>query len=472
MVKALELIEPTLRFLPEVEKPKRKVSLRNKLVWTLLALSTYFIMSLVPLYGVAERGLAEFRLMNIIFAARNGTLMQLGIGPIVTSGLIMQILVGSKLLEIDLSKPRERALFTGAQKLLAIVMVIVETLVFIYAGFFGSLTLLNQVAIFMQLFAAGIIIILLDELVQKGWGLGSGISLFIAGGVAQEIFWSLFSPIAIPERGGEPLGAVLALFHSILQGNVLASSSRSPFPDLIGLLATLAVILIVVHLEMWRVNIPVSYAKFRGVRAKIPLKFLYVSSIPVILVGALYVNIQLLSQMVWSKWNQDNSNTLLNMLGMFNMTDQGPVPIGGLAYYLSPPRGLEALQSYEGLIHAFIYLAMLCVLCILLSIAWVETSGMSARSQAEQMVKARLQIPGFRQSPKILESLLQRYISSLTILSSFIIGLIATIAEILGAFGSGIGLLLTIGIMYQYYQLMARERAVELYPMLEKVLGK
>jgi preprotein translocase SecY subunit len=471
MAGALDFIEPALRFLPEVKRPKRRLSLRAKLLWSFLALTIYLVASQVPLYG-AERGrMAEFLFMNIVFAAHNGFLTQLGIGPIVTAGLIMQILVGSKLIEVDLSDPRQRALFTGAQKLLTIIVAAVEAAAFIAAGFFGSLSLSRQVAVFLQLLAASVIIMLLDELVQAGWGLGSGVSLFIVGGVAQQVFWGLFSPQPVPGRGGEPLGAVLAFFHSISRGDVLSSFNRYPLSDMTGLIAMLAVLLIVLYFETVRVEVPVSFAKYGGLRANVPLKFLYVSVIPVILTGALYANLQLISQMVWSRWNADNSHPLLSLLGTFNATERGLIPTGGLVYFLSPPRGLHALQSPGGVIHVMVYTVLLCLLCVFFAIAWVSSSGMSAKAQAENLVKAGLQVPGFRQSPKVLEKLLERYVSALTILSGLFIGLLAVFADLLGAIGTGMGILLSVEILYQYYELIARERATEMYPVLEKIVG-
>lgn len=41
--------------------------------------------------------------------------MELGISPIVTSGLIMQLLHGAKIIEVG-DTPKDRALFNGAQK--------------------------------------------------------------------------------------------------------------------------------------------------------------------------------------------------------------------------------------------------------------------------------------------------------------------------------------------------------------------
>ena len=65
-----------------------------------------------------------------------------------------------------------------------------------------------------QLFVAGLIVLLLDELLQKGYGLGSGISLFIATNICETIVWKAFSPATVNTgRGTEFEGAVIALFH-------------------------------------------------------------------------------------------------------------------------------------------------------------------------------------------------------------------------------------------------------------------
>ena len=55
----------------------------------------------------------------------------------------------------------------------------------------------NAILIILQLFAAGMVVIILDELLQKGYGLGSGISLFIATNICESIIWKAFSPTTI-----------------------------------------------------------------------------------------------------------------------------------------------------------------------------------------------------------------------------------------------------------------------------------
>ena len=57
-----------------------------------------------------------FYWLRVILASNRGTLMELGISPIVTSGLVMQLLAGAKIIEVDQGLKEDRALFNGAQK--------------------------------------------------------------------------------------------------------------------------------------------------------------------------------------------------------------------------------------------------------------------------------------------------------------------------------------------------------------------
>ena len=80
----------------------------------------------------------------------------------------------------------------------------------------------------IQLFVAGLIVLLLDELLQKGYGLGSGISLFIATNICETIVWKAFSPATVNTgRGTEFEGAVIALFHLLATRQDKVSGSPS-----------------------------------------------------------------------------------------------------------------------------------------------------------------------------------------------------------------------------------------------------
>ena len=151
----------------------------EKLVWTALALIIYLVMSETPIYGVPHTGGVNdpFGPLRVIFASQRGTLVELGIGPIVTAGLILQVLSGSKMINIDFTNPQDRALFTGASKVLSVFMTIFEGMAFLIGGAYSvggqAPSLQSQFLIITQLVFAGIVIILLDEMLQKKWGFGS-----------------------------------------------------------------------------------------------------------------------------------------------------------------------------------------------------------------------------------------------------------------------------------------------------------
>ncbi len=463
--------ERASRILPEIKKPSRKVGLSEKLAWTALALIVYVWMSHTFLYGLPptpQLGQSPV-LLNVVFAQKHGTLVTLGIAPIVTAGLILQLLVGAELIRLDLKKSEDRALFTSASKLLAIVITVFQAAVYVYAGFFGPTTPTQNILIFIQLVFATIIIILLDELVQKGWGLGSGISLFIVAGVAEEVFISLISPIIVAD--GIYQGIILALFQTLISGRPSDIFVRSGgYPDLVGLLSTILLILSLIYIEAVRVEIPISYARFQGYRAKYPVKLLYVSNVPIILATTVFSNIFYIGSLLWSRFNPNNDNIFLNMLGtyVYDQSIGSLVPTGGLAYYVIGPRGLA--NVIQDPIRAVVYAALLVTFAVLFAKFWVQVGGLGPEKVAEQLISAGMQVPGFRRSPTIIANIIGKYISTVTIVGGVIVGLVASVADFLNVFGSGIGILLTIGILHQYYQILMRERLSEMYPALGRFL--
>lgn len=60
----------------------------------------------------------------------------------------------------------------------------------------------NMALIVAQLMMAGLVVIMLDEMLKKGYGLGSGISLFIVANTSEVIFWQMFSPVTLSSEYG------------------------------------------------------------------------------------------------------------------------------------------------------------------------------------------------------------------------------------------------------------------------------
>ena len=473
----LSLFKPIGRVLPEIKKPERKVSFNEKIFWTALVLVIFLVMTQIPLYGVASSAQDQFSSLRVIFASNRGTLMELGIGPIVTAGLILQLLAGSSIIQCDMSNSEDRGLFTSASKVFTIVLTGIQAAAYILSGMYGTdLAGPTILIIFIQLLVSGVIVMLMDELVQKGWGLGSGISLFIMAGVAQNILWSMFSP---------PTGLFVGTLAQYLSHNspfnsgnptltYIFGSATGVYPSVLGFIATIVVFLIVIYLQGIRIELPMSYAGYKGFRSRYPIKLLYVSNLPVIFASALFANVYFFSQLLWSQMGRPlpGTNLLFQIIGdySYNVTSGATTPVGGLAYYVTAPTNIQKVIAAP--IQAFAYLGIIIVFCAVFSLIWLEVGGLGPSKVAQQLMDSGMQIPGYRRSGRPIEAILKRYIPVVTVLGGIIVGLVAGLSDFLGAFGSGTGILLSVGIIYQYYELLMRERAAEMFPAFRRILGE
>lgn len=468
MVRFLDLIKPVMCVLPEVQTPETKIPFREKIMWTVITLFIFLVCCQIPLYGIENNGAADpFYWMRVIIASNRGTLMELGISPIVTSGIVMQLLAGSKIIDVDMSVKEDRALFQGASKLFGIVITIGESVAYVLSGMYGDIADLgagNSILIIIQLFFSGIIVIILDELLQKGYGLGSGISLFIATNICESIVWKAFSPTTINMgRGTEFEGAIIALFHLLITRTDKIKALKEAFyrtnlPNIWSLLATIFVFIVVIYFQGFRVDLQVKYQKYRGQTSTYPIKLFYTSNIPIILQTALVSNLYFFSQLLHKRYS---SNPLVALLGKWK-TQEGQngagstsEPIGGLAYYVSPPKSLAEIL-YDPL-HAMFYLTFILSSCALFSKAWIDISGSSPRDVAKQLRDSDMTILGFRE--KSVTTVLNRYIPIAAAFGGMCIGALTVFADFMGAIGSGTGILLAVTIIYQYFEMFAKEQA-------------
>ena len=472
----LGLFKPIGRVLPEIKKPERKVSFNEKIFWTGLVLIIYLVMAEIPLYGISASAQSSFSSLRVIFASNNGTLMQLGIGPIVTAGLILQLLAGSSIIECDMSNAEDRGLFTSASKVFTILLTGIQTSAYLISGMFGTITGSATLVIFFELLSTGVIVMLMDELVQKGWGLGSGISLFIMAGVAQSVIWDTFSPTT-----GLFVGSLSAwLSHGQTFLSWAFGTASGVYPSLIGLFATIGAFLVVIYLNGVRIELPMSYAGYKGFRSRYPIKLLYVSNLPVIFASALFANVYFFSELLWSSQGRPapGTNLLFQIIGDFNVTTSGTgtkastsiVPVGGLAFFTTAPANIE--QVLLNPLRAAAYMGILVVFCAVFSLIWLEVGGLGPAKVAKQLMDSGMQIPGYRRSGRPIEAVLKRYIPVVTVLGGIIVGFVAASANFFGAFGTGTGILLSVGIIYQYYELLMQERAAEMYPAFRRILGE
>ncbi len=460
------VLKELIQFLPEVKKPiEKKLAFNQKLKWTLIIIGFFFVMYNIKLYGLSRNALERFDFLSTILGTDFGSIISLGIGPIVTSSIIIQLLVGSGILGINTKSDEGKKLFQGIQKIGTIFFIFFEACIFVLMKGLEATPGYAPIVIF-QLILGGLAIMFMDEVVAK-WGFGSGVSLFIVAGVALQLFIGLFQFVGadgancLADFSNTPCsGRILVIIQSISNGD-----ATSALLALAVILVTALVFLGVVWAQSLKVEIPLSYDRLRGYGVKWPLQFFYASTLPVILVAALAANMQLFGSL-FENWLGHPT-----FLGGF----QNGQPISGLAFWINSPNLLQAAitgslltsQILQAVLHVLFYV----IFSMIFSVFWVKTTGMDAAGQAKNISSSGLQMAGFRKDPRIIESILSRYIIPLTVMGGLAIGALASVANLLGALTSGTSILLAVMILYQLYQNIAQQHALDMHPSLRKMMG-
>ncbi|MCD6229792.1 MAG: preprotein translocase subunit SecY [Candidatus Diapherotrites archaeon] len=465
-------IQSVINVLPEVRSPKTKPVFKKRIMWTLLALVIFFVMGEIALVGMSSSSEQSFAQLQLILASKIGTLVTVGIGPIVLASIFLQLLVGSEIIKVDLSNPADKAIFMGWQKILAILLSFFEAAIYVMTGFISPIEGLFlgfmpfSIFLALQIAFGSILLMYLDEVVSK-YGMGSGISIFIAGGVMGAVAVRTFSFFGTGVEG-EVAGLLPNFILQLIQGTPV-------FVSLLPIFFMIIVFLMVVYAEGMHVDVPITTVRARGFGGRYPLKFLYVSNIPVILASALFANVMLWGHLIWDFAGKE-VNLITQIFGVFNSGGQA---IGGLAYYVSAPYGalgtptdvVMLLSRPDMILHIIVYALIMIFTCMVFGRLWIEMAGQGSRNVAQQIQGAGLQIPGFRRDPRVIERVLNKYIPQITILGSAFVGLLAAFADLTGALGTGTGILLTVGIVYRLYEEIAQEQLTESHPLIAKFMG-
>lgn len=516
-------LKPITDRMPAVRRPEGHVHFRTKIMWVIVILLLYFSLTNVFLYGLDRTSVVDFfSSLRAILAGQQGSLMHLGIGPIVTGSIIMQLFAGAKIIRLDLSKDEDKAVYQGTQKLIVVIMIVVESVPQVYGFLTPSNTFIGNLngvwagngrnlglfLIVLQLVAGSYIVFLMDEVVSK-WGIGSGISLFIVAGVAQQIFtgtfnWEVANPSQPLSAQNPPAGAIPKTFYllttmpasQIAGGGLERILIQNPNP-IIALVGTVAIFFMVAYLESTRIELPLAHGQARGARGRYPIRLVYASNIPVILVAAVLANVSMFSLLFWQhpEWPVVGrawwigsylppGDPLLSG-GLSTST-----PIAGAAWYthsingptdwLMPivsPTGYDRLllghQAWQLMLRLVVYLTIFVGGSIMFARFWITTTNMGPEAVAKQIESSGMQIPGFRRDPRVLRRVLGRYIPVVTVIGGATVGALAAGADMIGTVGqaSGTGVLLSVGIMIQIYEAIGREQMMEMHPVLRSFFG-
>src|SRR6266699_2554702 len=477
----LYALKPLTDRLPAVTRPEGHVQFRTKMFWVLAILVIYFAMTNIFIYGLDRSNVIDFfSSLRAILAGAQGSLMHLGIGPIVTASIIMQLFAGAKIINLDLQDDEDKSVYQGTQKFLVIVMIFVEAVPQVY-GF------LTPAAPFVTSLN------------------GSGISFFIAGGVAQQIFTGTFN--FEPANPGSPIpaGAIPKTVYyfqnfsasALANGRIEQLLVQPPNP-LIALIGTIAIFLIVAYVESTRIELPLAHGMARGARGRYPIRLMYASNIPVILVAAVLANVSMFSLLLWQhpEWPVLGQNPLIGAYPsasdyrVVNGQLQRTTPLGGLAYYFSNINGvqdwllplfnplqygvyLRGLEYWQVFVHLLVFLGVFIGGSVMFAKFWIMTTNMGPEDVARQIESSGMQIPGFRRDPRVLRRVLDRYIPVVAVISGASVGALAAGADMIGTVGnaSGTGVLLSVGIMIQMYEAIGREQMMEMHPVLRQFFG-
>ena len=475
-------LKKIFNFIPEVKSPEeKKVSFKVKLKWTLIILGAFFILANIPLFGLSNNALERFKYLAIILGTDFGSIISLGIGPIVMASIILQLLTGSGILNIDTSSTEGRKFFQGIQKLLVIFFIVFEAMIYVLMKGLEAMPGLAGIVI-LQLILGGLAIFYMDDVMTK-WGFGSGVSLFIGAGVSWRLITSAFQ--FINQQGRNCLfdftntacsGKVFVLIQSIINKYPIELASA-----LGAIIATILIFLVVVWAQSLKVEIPLSYGRVRGYSVKWPLSFFYASVIPVILTAALIASTQLFGGILENAAAPcliDAAECVgvakfASYFGFLGHFVDGQA-ISGLAFWMGSTNLLELIirggfmpkYLLQGITHVLIFM----VLSTLFAVFWVKTSGMDSKAQAQKIASSGLQIAGFRQDRRVLESILDRYIMPLTVMGGLAIGLLASITDLMGALVSGTAILLVIMIFFQFYQNIGQQHMTDMNPTFRKFM--
>ncbi len=503
-----------LQKLPGIAGPIKRLTFRDKLMWTGIVLILYFVMAQVMVYGINPDNVARLSFLEILLGSSFGSIMTLSIGPIVTASIVLQLMVGSKLIPWDLGTDMGRTMFQGTQKLAAIGLSFVEAFVYVAFGAVPAASPALFPIVVLQLALGGVLVIFMDELISK-WGFGSGVGLFIVAGVSKTIVVRMFNPLTesglLPNIPATmPAGAIPSAIISLMGGQLV-----NVVITILPVIATVIVFLLVIYANGIKVEIPLAFGSVRGFGRRWPLRFFYTSNIPVILVAALLANIQLMGRIA-------SQNPGLSWLGTFDSS--GNVS-GGLLLFMSPPTssatagmmvfiglfaiigvvaayltkkdaikftagfavlggiswfgmlaglgltGLLAIPPID-IIRMLTYAGFMIGGSMIFSYFWMNTAGMDPANVAKQIQDTGMQIPGYRRDIRIIERVLGRYIPALTIMGGAAIGALAAYADFTLALGTGTGILLATMIVFQMYEQIAQQHMEDMHPAFRRLIGK
>lgn len=453
----MEMMRPLQGVLPRITPPAKEWRMQDKAQCCIGVLVCYLIASKVPLYGQRLSSaddsdpLSTYRMM---LASNRGSLMELGISPLVTASMLLQALCGMKIVNVDRSNADQVAMYELLEKFCGFLVIFLQAIFYcVISGIYGSVWELgigNVIIIMFQLCASGFFVTLWDDLLQKGYGFGSAISLFISCNICETIVWNAFSYQVIETVAGPKFeGAVVNLVYQLTMGGSLGGIKeaffRTDLPNVTSLVSTVVVFVVVIYFQGFRVDIPIKHTQVRSgaIGSSYPIKLFYTSTMPIMIQSNVTNAIMVFSSSIFDRFGR---NPVTWLLGVWTMTPYGRrLPVAGFCYYISAPSGLP--EIFRDPLHFLFYSSYMLFSCAIAANQWLQVSGSSAKEVSNNLKSQGMTVVGYR--PETMHIALNRYIPPAAVLGGFAVGGLTIFSDFMGALGSGTSILLAVGNMLQ-----------------------
>lgn len=448
-VRLLDLVKFFSHVLPEIELPGDRPSLDEKVIFT-IGSALLFIMSQLPIYGLIKDAPLQMQDpypgLRPLFALEQGTLLELGLLPIITAAFAWQLAAGLKCINVNLNFAQDRELFQSAQKLTAFALAVVFAVGLIASGYYDlvlrgvtdeSVPYGTYALIFTQIVGWNFFVTLICEVIDKGYGFGSGALCFVALNAATQVVRDLVgleSVSTVPGGETQTYGVVTylikALFSmelSLIKEAVVGIFARSDFPNLPLVLVLVATGLATIALQNFRFELPIRSSKARGTANVYPIRLLYTGALPVLFAFTVLANVQLALHFA-SVAVAPFYPVVASILE--SRSESGAV-VSGISFYFSTPASFAT--SVVSPIRAVVFSVTVLGLATAFAHFWAYISGSAPKDIAKQFKEQSIIIAGKRDVSIAKE--LSRVVPVASVTGAFTLAAVALVGELLGASG-------------------------------------
>lgn len=467
-VRLIDIAKPFLPILPEVEIPFEKAAFDDKVVYTIFA-GLIYLFAQFPLVAISKNTPPTvddpIYFLRGVFGAEPKTLLEFGVFPIVSSGLIMQLLAGMRIIKVNFKLQKDRELFQAFTKILILFQFSVLANIFVYSGYYGdNLTVTQAVLLNLQLIGTGFVVTLMTEVVDKGFGFASGNMVILTIAIATNLVADAFglSQIQIDAEGHkEAQGSIINLFqglraeHRSFIGNLASAFNRDYLPNLNTTVLMLVIGAVIAYVHSIRIELPIRSTKARGMNNVYPIRLLHVGCLPIMFSYVILTYVHIFAfVLIQVIAKNDPSHIICRVLGHYesvnNLLADPTFPLS----MLTPPRSFFSGILQRPLTY-IVFTAFMLVTAIFFASKWQEISGSSARDLAQEFKEQGITLVGRREQNIAVE--LNKVIPVASVTGAAILALVAVAGELLGLKGKGAAMVMGVAGGFSLLELITFE---------------